>query len=319
MRFNTLDGLRGFAAILVLFFHLGPQAPIDAAAGYLAVDLFFALSGFVIAHAYEPRLRAGLPLREFVVRRLIRVYPMALVGAAIGVLLSGRYLWSLLLVPHFGGLGPLYPNNVALWSLALELVVNLAYGLVATRIGWRGLTCIAAVSGAVLIRGAFEYQYGGIGPFWNSFGYGVARTVFFFTLGVVMYRLHTRFAVRRRETRLAWLLPLALVLLLTQMPANRNEWILTAAFVLLPAILWLGTIWEASGNRLFAEMGGLSYPLYCIHLAVIHAYDGVAEPPAYLWIVLVAAAWWLNSRVDEPIRRAIVNGRHKRSHRLAAA
>lgn len=303
MRFNTLDGLRGFAAILVLFYHLGDSAPITAGAGYLAVDLFFALSGFVIAHAYEDRLRVGLTLREFVVLRLMRVYPMAFIGAAIGALLAGRHITSLLLVPDFGGAGALFPANVPLWSLLLELVVNMAFAAVALRLGWRGLALVVAVGGAILVVGATRYHLGDLGPFWETVGYGLARTVFSFALGVGMHRIHARFAVRRRATRLASLLPVGLVVLLTTVPAGRPAWDLVCVFILLPTLLWLGTLWEVPDSRLFEQLGGLSYPLYCIHGVIIQASAGMGGAPAYLWLLLIAAAWWLNSRIDVPLRR----------------
>lgn len=314
MRFNTLDGLRGIAAILVLFYHLGGHSPIAAPAGYLAVDLFFGLSGFVIALAYDARLRAGLSFGEFALLRLVRVYPMALLGAAIGVALSGRFLPSLLLVPDFAGIGApypvlngLYPANIPLWSLALELVVNFAFAIVALRAGWRALAGILAVSAAVLAVGAIRYDLSELGGFWATVGFGLARTVFSFALGVGMQRLQVHFAIRRRETRLAWLLPLALIGLLTQVPAHDAGWNFACVFVLLPLLLWLGTIWETPHTRLFAELGGLSYPLYCIHGAFVQMYSArPAGPPAYLWIALIAAAWWLNNRIDAPLRSQLM-------------
>jgi peptidoglycan/LPS O-acetylase OafA/YrhL len=79
--FSTLNGLRGVAAILVVTLHdQGLMAPIHARSGYLAVDLFFVLSGFVLAHAYEGRFRAGLGPAGFAAIRYLRFYPLYLVG-----------------------------------------------------------------------------------------------------------------------------------------------------------------------------------------------------------------------------------------------
>jgi peptidoglycan/LPS O-acetylase OafA/YrhL len=307
MRFNTLDGLRGFAAVLVLFYHLGGRAPIAAPGGYLAVDLFFGLSGFVIALAYEERLRAGLRLREFAVMRLIRVYPMAFIGAATGVLLADNFLPSLLLLPDFGGQGMLYPANGPLWSLALELAANFVFAIVALRVGGRGLAAIIFSSAIVLAIGVVQHRLAAIGPFWSTIGYGIARTVFSFTLGVCIQRIHAAFAIRRHENRLAWLPPLALIILLTQIPTAHKGWELACVFLFLPVILWCGTIWEAPGNRLFSELGGLSYPLYATHGVIIQAFRDFGEPPIYLWFLLIIAAWWLNSRVDVPLRRRLLS------------
>src|SRR5262249_7832929 len=84
--FLALDAMRGIAAISVVFFHYGidlhsqlmPNAP-------LAVDFFFVLSGFVVAHAYEKRLLAGWSLRSFAVHRLIRLWPLYLFALALPV------------------------------------------------------------------------------------------------------------------------------------------------------------------------------------------------------------------------------------------
>ncbi|MEJ5976762.1 acyltransferase [Novosphingobium sp. PS1R-30] len=326
MRFNTLDGLRGFAAILVLFYHLGPFSPIRVPGGYLAVDLFFALSGFVIAHAYEQRLRDGMPLREFALLRLVRVYPMAFVGAAIGVFLSGRYFESLLLLPSFEGMAvrspglmPLYPGNGPMWSLALELLANLLFALVIVRLGWRGLVAVILASGAIFLAGALHHSLAELGAFWPTIGFGLARTLFSFSLGVAMHRLHVRFAVQRRETRLAWLLPVALVLVTLQVSGGQTLWNLASVFVALPLILWLATIWEAPRTRLFEQVGGLSYPLYCIHGVIVQTCNELGGSPAYLWVLLIAAAWWLNTRIDVPLRRHLLSLLDRRRAALAPA
>ena len=80
-RFSTLDGLRGVAAIMVLLYHCDQMAP----RGYLGVDLFFTLSGFVIARAYGDRLASGMPVGRFVALRLVRLYPMYFVGGLLGI------------------------------------------------------------------------------------------------------------------------------------------------------------------------------------------------------------------------------------------
>src|ERR1700761_6040207 len=88
--FETLNAMRGIAAIGVVLFHgralwHGAVAPH----GYLAVDIFFMLSGFVIAHAYEERLRLGLSVAEFAKIRIIRFYPLYALGLTLGIT---RYL-----------------------------------------------------------------------------------------------------------------------------------------------------------------------------------------------------------------------------------
>src|ERR1700730_18632705 len=140
-RYEALDALRGVAALSVLAFHLG-QVKLEPGLvphGYLAVDFFFVLSGFVVAHAYEAALRDKLTWRAFAVKRLIRLYPLALLGALAGTavlllkwrifrekadplstILASSVLNAFLLPNLFGGVASkseLFPGNGPLWSL----------------------------------------------------------------------------------------------------------------------------------------------------------------------------------------------------------
>src|SRR5882757_3316593 len=84
--FHTLDALRGIAAIGVVTFHMKQLfAPIAASGGYLAVDLFFMMSGVVLSHAYEGRFRAGMGTFDFMRTRLIRLYPLYFLGTMLGI------------------------------------------------------------------------------------------------------------------------------------------------------------------------------------------------------------------------------------------
>ena len=87
-RYEILDGLRGVAAMIVVAFHLletyskGPAYQV-LNHGYLAVDFFFVLSGFVIGYAYDDRW-GRMTYRDFFKRRLIRLHPMVVMGMLIG-------------------------------------------------------------------------------------------------------------------------------------------------------------------------------------------------------------------------------------------
>lgn len=85
-RFVFLDALRGLAAVMVVFYHRRELLPNGLAEhGYLAVDFFFMLSGFVIAYAYEDKLRTGMSRTSFIVRRLQRLMPLVILGACLGL------------------------------------------------------------------------------------------------------------------------------------------------------------------------------------------------------------------------------------------
>ena len=86
--YNILDGLRGVAALMVVWFHVFEAfatSHVDQRInhGYLAVDFFFVLSGFVIGYAYDDRW-GRMTYRDFFMRRLIRLHPMVVMGMLIG-------------------------------------------------------------------------------------------------------------------------------------------------------------------------------------------------------------------------------------------
>ena len=117
-RYEILDGLRGVAAVLVVFFHLletysGGQAHQIINHGYLAVDFFFVLSGFVIGYAYDDRWDR-MTIWGFFKRRLVRLQPMVIMGTVIGACL------------YFFGQSEGFPliGNVPGWKVLLAFVMG---------------------------------------------------------------------------------------------------------------------------------------------------------------------------------------------------
>ena len=160
-RYEILDGLRGVAAMIVVAFHLletyskGPAYQI-LNHGYLAVDFFFVLSGFVIGYAYDDRWNR-MSLKDFFKRRLVRLHPMVIMGSLIGALffyfgaaafpvIAGVQWWKVLLICLLGctmlpalpswdirGWGETNPLNGPSWSLLYEYIANILYALVIRR------------------------------------------------------------------------------------------------------------------------------------------------------------------------------------------
>ena len=100
--YEILDGLRGVAAVMVIIFHLfeahagGSHLTQIINHGYLAVDFFFMLSGFVIGYAYDDRWNR-MTVGTFFKRRIIRLHPMVIMGSIVGAaffLFSGVALFS---------------------------------------------------------------------------------------------------------------------------------------------------------------------------------------------------------------------------------
>ena len=158
-RYEILDGLRGVAAMIVVAFHLfetyskGPVFQI-LNHGYLAVDFFFVLSGFVIGYAYDDRW-GKMSIGGFFKRRLVRLHPMVIMGTFIGALLYyfsdcaafppiGQTSWQKVITMmllgftmlpatlkmDIRGWGETNPLNGPAWSLQYEYIANILYATV---------------------------------------------------------------------------------------------------------------------------------------------------------------------------------------------
>ncbi|MBU1252770.1 MAG: acyltransferase [Alphaproteobacteria bacterium] len=302
-RFATIDALRGVAAIAVMLFHLDTDAPLAMPGGYLAVDLFFALSGFVIAHSYAGRMDAGMGFGTFMRLRIARLWPMLALGAALGIVLHGGHAGMLFLLPNPLSPAMLYPANPPYWSLLLELAAYAGFALAWGQMGARGLAGVIIASAAIL---AF-YASGpnkllSFGAEWGVLLPGFARLGFAFGIGVAVY--HWRKASPpRRTTALAWTLPVIFAAICALVGQANWPGLLAILFVV-PALAWLATCWEVPQTRAAAILGDLSYPLYCIHLPLLAWAAGTGFAAAML-IVLPFAALWLDRRVDGPARRAL--------------
>ena len=288
--FHTLDGVRGVAAIAVAFYHYATQgSPLNTASGPLAVDLFFMMSGVVLGCAYSQRLGTSLSVRHFFVLRLIRLYPLYLLGTAIGIAflaiakMTGHFvLWttpqfavaavcSLLMLPSpplHAATDALYPFNPAAWSLLAELVVNLVFASVAWTRGPRGSLCMAA-AGAVALVAAALFWTGRVdgGWLWQNAPMGGVRVVFPFFIGVWMW---TRYQAGRGKVPalppVALLLVVAAILWFEPGPRYRLPYDLLVVLALFPAIVWFSMQSKpVRGIRLLTILGLVSYPLYVIH------------------------------------------------------
>jgi peptidoglycan/LPS O-acetylase OafA/YrhL len=224
-RFLALDGMRGIAAISVMIHHFTFQSASLLYNAGLAVDLFFMLSGFVIAHSYGRRLRQGMSVSEYLGARLIRLYPMFVMGILIGApvlyllqkaglanssmrFIAGSLFYNLLFVPdvngfwicNFGGtylsVGELFPANPPAWSLFFEMVASVAFVfLFKAEIGTL-IRVIAFCYVVLLLDGmvhAFvDYQYAfDLDAGWASsslFG-GFPRVLFGFSVGLLLCSL----------------------------------------------------------------------------------------------------------------------------------
>ncbi len=329
-RNHLLDAMRGVAALFVLMFHVGKS--IDAGwapGGYLAVDFFFVLSGFVIAKSYDAQLSVTLSWLQFAAKRLVRLYPIFAAGlviqlAWVGLLLMthrGGEMGAMLVAAPFNLLmlpvpiaGVLFPLNVPAWSLFFELVANAAYAAFAFRWQTSVLVVVAAGGAAGIVFGAFQYGEMNIGFDWGTAGFGLARVTFSFVAGMIIARYRIDDPVPRRS---AWLLlaGLAACLALPTSPTLRPLLDILLAIVVFPALVWIGTSSELprAGRSQLAWLGDISYPLYAVHVPLLHilrTFRGKGGIGDAAWavvcaITMVAVAAVLARYVDPFARRRL--------------
>ncbi|HEX3700415.1 MAG TPA: acyltransferase [Phenylobacterium sp.] len=350
-RYEVLDGLRGVAALavvcihfLVTFFPDDRSSPLPHAG--LAVDFFYMLSGFVVAHAYDARW-TRMSVRQFFGLRLQRLHPLVVLGAVLGLAtyvfdpfypaqhqvggatLAAVFLLGVLLLP-----APSLPNrtdathslNGPSWSLTQEYLANIAYAAIGPRIGRNRLIALVAVSGAALALVGASQDTLQVGWSWQTLWMAPIRTAFPFFAGVLIQRLGIRLtapggwamlsAVLAASFAAPWLPALG--------GAPLNGLFETALVVgLFPLLIAAGASAQAKGalGRLCRICGELSYPIYIVHYPIVTLFSHWVwtRHPSHLMIVAVGAPLALALPLaalaalklyDEPVR-AWLAGRAK--------
>ena len=307
-----LDGLRGVAALVVIIYHVFEcfdWSPVPH--GYLAVDFFFVLSGFVIGYAYDDRWQPAdgqkrLTTGGFFLRRLIRLHPVVIAGAVLGVvcyLLQGSVRWDgthvgvglvmlamllnmfmLPLVPGASadvrGNGEMFPLNGPHWSLFFEYIGNILYALLLRRLPTRILALLAFGLGCLLVNICLSDGYLGVG--WSmvdgGLWSGMIRMLFPYTTGMLMSRLFRPVRIKYSF----WVctaiivavacLPLVFGNLLSSVGGAYDA---VCVIILFPILVWLGAselTTDANTRQISALLGNLSYPLYAIHYPLMYLF-----------------------------------------------
>lgn len=268
-RFEILDGLRGVAAMLVVVFHLfetyssGPADQIINH-GYLAVDFFFVLSGFVIGYAYDDRW-GRMSTWDFFKRRLIRLQPMVVLGTLIGAfwfyfgaapgfeLVMRTPWWKLLLIMILGcimfptppsmdirGWKEINSLNGAQWSLLWEYIANILYALFVRRFSRGALGVMVALSafltidlaldldvfGLLEVRSYAKYTViGGFGLTPDQIYIGICRLLYPFFGGLLLYRLG-KLRVNLKSGGMLWCsLAVAATLAVPHIGGETHQWL----------------------------------------------------------------------------------------------
>ena len=327
--YELLDGLRGVAAILVLFYHVFEGLTFAEATngvgsglittlnhGHIAVDFFFILSGFVISYAYDDRW-AKMSTWQFFKRRLVRLHPMLVMGALIGVLafaFVGFEKWdgttaptgwvmvamllTMFMIPAVPGVpyevrgnGEMFPLNGPAWSLFFEYVGNILYALVIRRLSTKILTILAVVLGCLhawfFVGNVSGYDMVGVG--WTidelNFWGGLVRMLFPFTVGMLLAR-----TFKPRKVKGAFWICCVMLVVLFAVPyiapfensgiSINSLYEVVCIALVFPFIVWLGAcggMGSSFTSKVGKVLGDLSYPLYIVHYPIMYIF--------YAWLI----------------------------------
>jgi len=309
--YAILDGLRGVAALMVVAFHIfeaNATSHLDQVInhGYLAVDFFFLLSGFVIGYAYDDRWYK-MSTKEFLLRRLVRLQPMVIMGMIVGAI--GFYFqdsilwpnihdvpaWKTLLVMCIGftmiplplsmdirGWTEMYPLNGPAWSLFYEYMVNILYGIGLRKLSNQALGVLVLLAAAALVHFAVTSPDGDVIGGWSlepvQMRTGITRVLFPFFAGLLLSR-----TVQLSKIKNAFLLCSLLVIAVLSIPrigGSEHLWMnglydSLTIILIFPLIVYLGASGEVKGkygSLICKFFGDISYPLYITHYPLIYIY-----------------------------------------------
>lgn len=333
--FPILDGLRGTAAILVVVFHLFEAVYPDMSEhpmhhGYLAVDFFYLLSGFVVGYAYDDRW-GKMTLKEFFRIRLIRLHPLVILSVAIGAIafwfdpfktgepvsidklvLTMIIGFTLLPSPDVRGWGETHSLNGPCWSLLQEYIANIIYGMFGRKMTKTVLWIIVIISGIALTVTAVWNGHLGTGWAYKNIWIATVRMMFPFFAGLLLYRSGKLFRIPMAYV----VCSLALIILFFVPYSSFNGWYEAACIIIVfPIVVAAGAGGEIKGRwaKVCNFSGAISYPIYIIHYPFIYIYTEwiYLKKPASSEIILVAVglfvffillSWAALKLYDEPVR-----------------
>ena len=310
--YPILDGLRGVASVLVIVFHvfetfsLGNPFIQIINHGYLAVDFFFLLSGFVVAYAYDDRW-AKMTQWDFYKRRLVRLQPMVIIGSVIGAvffymqagkafpLIADTSVWKMLLIMLIGctlipipismdirGWAEMHPLNGPAWSLFFEYIANILYAVLIRRFSKLLLSVFVALTGCLLIGYLLKGERGDLIGGWSlnqeQLFIGFTRLLFPFFAGVLLCRFGKLIRIKH-----AFWISSAIIIVVLSIPRIGDEhhvWMngiyeSITIILLFPLIVSIGAGGKLHNQRsasICKFLGDLSYPLYITHYPLIYIF-----------------------------------------------
>lgn len=305
-----LDGLRGVAAVMVVMFHLletftgGSNLKQIINHGYLAVDFFFVLSGFVIGYAYDDRW-GKMSLSGFFKRRLIRLHPMIIAGMVIGAVtfyfqassffpgISQVPVWQMLLIMLIGftllpvppsmdirGWQEMHPLDGPAWSLFFEYIANILYALFIRKFSKTMLSILVFLAGCLLIHLALTNGdvIGGWSLDAKQLHIGITRLLYPFFAGLLLSRISKPGRIKHAFFWCSLLL--VVIFSIPRIGGAEHIWMnglynIVCIIIAFPAIVYMGASGELKGSfstKVNRFLGDISYPLYIIHYPFIYLF-----------------------------------------------
>ncbi|MFV0289674.1 MAG: acyltransferase family protein [Mangrovibacterium sp.] len=329
--YQILDGLRGVAAIMVVVFHAleiysTSHHDMWINHGYLAVDFFFMLSGFVIAYAYDDRW-GKMSLKDFFKRRLIRLQPLVVVGSILGAaffylqysegmgwgVIAETPVWKMLLVMLIGctiipvgisqdirGWSEMHPLNGPCWSLFFEYIANICYALFLRKASQRVLTALVVLAGAWSLYFVVNSPQGDFIGGWSvnaeQLTIGFTRLAFPFLAGMLLARIG-----KLKQVKHAFLFTSLLLVALFCVPRLGGHdalWVnglyeCFCLFLMFPLIIWIGAGGRVEGNipnKVCKFFGDISYPIYITHYPIMYIQMAIIKNNQLNF----ANSWWIS-------------------------
>jgi peptidoglycan/LPS O-acetylase OafA/YrhL len=276
---------------MVLCFHtLFFNAPNPFAHGYLSVDVFFILSGFVLAFAFFDKLSGGMSAVSFVMVRVRRLAPVLFLGAVLaavsGIVTDGvlgssssssslllEGVRTLLLIPHVGHGGEdAFPINPPTWSLFAEFWVNVLFALFATRLTRKTLIVIVAMGWLFVAVHSFVNGSADFGDSRSSVDGAILRAMPSFAFGVLLFKLWREGDLRKLPS-VHPLVIFGIWIAISMMPRGyfQAPFDIAEIVVIAPVMIALLVGYEGATPSWAVWLGRISYPLYATHAAIVNA------------------------------------------------
>ncbi|MDR1914740.1 MAG: acyltransferase [Clostridiales bacterium] len=328
--YEILDGLRGVAALMVVAFHISEAHTLDPFEqvinhGYLAVDFFYVLSGFVIGYAYDDRW-GKMSVGQFFKRRLIRLHPLVVMGMLVGAalfyfggstvfpLIQDVPLWKMLVYMLLGmllipmppsmdirGWEEMYTLDAPAWTLFYEYIANALYALFIRKFSKTALAILVFLAACATVH--LTLNTGDVIGGWSfdarHLRFGFTRLIYPFFAGLLLYRIGKLIQVKH-----AFLWCSLLIITVVSVPrigGTEHVWMngLYESFciiVVFPLIVFFGASGQIKGknaSRICKFLGDISFPLYITHYPIMYLYIAWISDTHYTF----AESFWVASLV----------------------